>query len=223
MAIDNVFCEACGSRLPSQAQFCESCGQKVGVPPPPRPPAARAGECAKCGLADQSFTASDFVLQDFSQAETKGKGDEWDPAATREFLARPEKPELPGLVLWILIPFIPILNALMIWFAPLHKSYKFVMLALAALFIACVAVPSLYQFGAYAFVGITLLVVYYGGLVIDRGRQKAELEQKRIPEWTRMTGKWEQVCYCRRCDLAWLAGDPARQVPPENLRQLLEG
>jgi len=47
------------------------------------------------------------------------------------------------------------------------------------------------------------------------------LEQTRIPEWNRMLPKWEQVCYCRRCDLAWLGHDPSRQVPPENLKQLL--
>jgi hypothetical protein len=215
---DKKFCTQCGSHLQPQAQFCESCGQKIGEPVAPPPTAAQAATCAKCGLSDQTYTAADFARQDFSQAETK-EG-EWDPESTQQFLARPEQPGLPQLGLWIVIPLIPILNAIMIWFAPLHKSYKFVMLALAALFIACVAVPSLYEFGAYAFVGIAILIVYYGGLFMDKGRQQTELEQKRLPEWTRMVAQWEQVRYCRRCDLAWLALDPARQVPPENLEQL---
>jgi hypothetical protein len=159
------------------------------------------------------------MRQDFSQAETKD--DEWDPESTQQFLARPEEPGLPRLGLWIVIPLIPFLNAIMIWFAPLHKSYKFVMLALAALFIACVAVPSLYSFDAYAFVGIAILVVYYGGLIMDKGRRQTELEQKRLPEWKQMAAQWEHVRYCRRCDLSWLDFDPARQVPPENLEQLL--
>jgi hypothetical protein len=174
--------------------------------------------CSKCGLSDQTSTAVDFVKQDFSQAETKD--DEWDPESTQQFLSRPEQPGLPRLGMWIVIPLIPILNAIMIWFAPLHKSYKFVMLALVALFIACVAVPSLYEFGAYAFVGIAILIVYYGGLIMDRGRQKSELEQKLLPKWTQMVAQWEQVRYCRRCDIAWLSFDPARQVPPEDLEQL---
>jgi hypothetical protein len=216
---NTIFCIQCGARLQPQAQFCEACGQKVGEQPAPPPPAAQAGICAKCGLSDQTYTAADFVRQDFSQAKTKD--DEWDPESTQLFLAKPEQPELPQLALWVLAPLIPILNAIMIWFAPLHKSYKFVMLALALLFIACVAVPSLYEFSAYAFVGIALLIVYYGGLIMDRGRHKAELAQKRLPAWTKMVAKWEQVRYCRRCDLAWLAFDPARQTPPENLEQLL--
>ena len=219
MANETAFCEACGSRLQPLAQFCESCGQKVGVPPAAPPLQAAAGPCPKCMQSDATYTAADFVQQDFSK--TKVTEDEWDPASTQRFLARPERPALRGLRPWVFVPLVPVVNALGIWFAPMHKSYKFVLLALAAVFIGCVAVPSLYEMGAYAFVGIAMLIVYYGGLIVDRGRQKRELAQKRIPEWNRMLTKWDQVCYCRRCDHAWLAQDPSRQVPPEKLKQLL--
>jgi hypothetical protein len=215
---DNKFCSKCGSRLQSQALFCESCGQKAAVPPAPLPPAAQAGTCSKCGLSDQTYMVADFVRQDFSQVKTKA--DEWDPESTQQLLAKPDRPGLPRLTPWIVVPLIPFLNAIMIWFAPLHKSYKFVMLALAALFTACTLIPSLREFDAYIFVGFAILIVYYGGLIMDRGRQKAELENKRIPEWTQMAAQWEHLRYCRRCDLAWLAFDPSRQAPPENLEQL---
>jgi hypothetical protein len=213
------FCEACGSQLVPLAEFCASCGQNVGLPPPPAPQVQPAVPCPKCRQSDLTYTAPDFIRLDFSKIQVSK--DEWDPASTQEFLAKPERPELPALGFWIVVPFIPIANVLLIWFAPLHKSYKFVLLAMAAIFAFCIATQSLYEMGAYAFVGIAMLIVYFGGLIVDRGRQKAELEQKRIPEWNRSLPIWEQVRYCRRCDLAWLGYDPSRQAPPEDLKKLL--
>ena len=221
MDTGHSYCEACGASLQPLAQFCDSCGQQVGVPPPPLPPPSPLQACIKCGQSDKTYTAAAFARQDFSAIEENV--DEGEPSNTQELLARPDKPALPYLGLWVVIPFIPIVNAIMIWFAPLHKSYKFVLLGLAAIFVGCVATPRLYEMGAYPFVGIAMLIVYYGGLFVDRGRQKADLEQQRIPEWNRMVAQWDQVRYCRRCDLAWLANDPSRQVPPQNLKLILTG
>jgi hypothetical protein len=111
----------------------------------------------------------------------------------------------------------------MIWFAPLHKSYKYFMAILVALFIVCLAVPSLREMEAYYFVGLTLLIVFYGGLIADRGRQRRELEQEKLPAYYRMLPNWDHLCYCQSCQTAWLDTAPLRNVPVKDTEKLLAG
>jgi hypothetical protein len=216
-----VFCEYCGARMEADARFCESCGNAVAEAAAAEGRSPGGQVCPKCRQTDRCSSAAEFVKLDLSESERQeGKQD---PETIQQYLAAPERPALPSRVLWAAFPLIPGLNAVMIWFAPIHKYYKFVMLALAAVFVYCVAVPRLYEQTAFAVPGLLLAAVYYAGLIFDRKRQNAELEREQLPRYNRMAANWERLYYCGRCDVSWLADDPFRSVPVEDTEKLLAG
>ena len=201
--------------MDADSRFCESCGVPVAEVPINVPNAP--GCCPKCMQADQATAAAAFKDEDLSSLQEEERTDQ---EMAQLCLSAPEPPALPSRVLWAAVPFIPVVNAIMMWFAPIHKYYKLVMLAVAVAFIACVAVPELYKNDAYIIPGFVLVTVYYSGLIFDRKRQQAELEKKWLPEYQRKATNWLRLSYCRRCKVAWLSGQ-ARFVPVEDVDDLL--
>jgi hypothetical protein len=214
---ESCFCEYCGARLDQDSRFCETCGTPVSEVP--AEVSAVPSGCPKCGQVERTNAVAEFVEEDLSSmSEEEGKAQQ----AAQISLAAPDPPAPPSLALWAVIPFIPGVNALTIWFAPMHKDYKLVMLAIAVIFISCVAVPSLYENDAYIIPGLLIVTVYYCGLIFDRKRQLNELRDKRLPEYRRKAATWRRLTYCKRCHVVWLSGPERNFVPVENVDELLE-
>jgi hypothetical protein len=212
-----VFCEQCRARMETDSQFCEACGAQVAA-------IVRSvvqAECPKCMQPDQCSLAAEFLKREIP-AEKRGK-DELDSEIVRDLLAPPEKPELPSRLGWALVPLVPGVNAIAMWFAPMHKYYKLVMLALAVWFVYCVSVTALYLDSAYILPGLLIVLVYYSGLIFDRKRQRAEFEKRSLPKHGRMAANWKSLYYCERCGGVWLRDTPAKFVPVEDTNELLAG
>jgi len=80
----------------------------------------------------------------------------------------------PNMTFWLLVPFIPMVNFLACWFAPMRIGHKFFMLGIVIVFWTCVLVPEICKSAAYCFVGCFFVVFYYVALIIGRKRQQAE-------------------------------------------------
>ena len=79
-----------------------------------------------------------------------------------------------SMIFWLLVPFIPVVNFLACWFAPLRISHKFFMLGIVIVFWICVLVPKIYDSAAYCFVGCFFVVFYYVAIIMGRKRRLAE-------------------------------------------------
>lgn len=228
------FCEQCGARLPEDAKFCEACGQPVstvteGVASAPvlAAPSApqNAGICSKCGQGDQVVAASQYNEGGDTIPDTDklpDGEDRVDKEIVCDFLAKPEKPEPDGLGFWLILPFIPLLNFLLCWFAPMYRGFKFFMLGIVIVFWVCVFVPDLYEMSAYAFVGMFFILFYYSAIFIARDSRKADYISKIIPEYNRMAANWEHLQYCKRCQVVWLKTKPQRVDDLMDTEELLK-
>ena len=79
----------------------------------------------------------------------------------------------PNMTFWLLVPFIPMVNFLACWFAPMRIGHKFFMLGIVIVFWTCVLVPEICKSAAYCFVGCFFVVFYYVALIIGRKRQQS--------------------------------------------------
>jgi hypothetical protein len=220
------FCTQCGASLGGAARFCESCGAPTsGDAEVAAGPGSGAGRCPKCRSSSDTFTAAEYATKEFSEAEIKAAdaADKWGPESSQIYLEEPEEPESPSLGFWLIAPWIPALNFVLFFCAPLKRGAKYFMAGLVAVFFVCVFTPRLYEVGAYALVGCFLILFYYVALFIDRGRRKDEYVTKLLPEYQRTLPRWQRLRFCRACEVSWLDGDPAKYVEVDRTEQLLKG
>lgn len=233
MSMVNKFCAQCGAPLSEGTKFCESCGNPVarndrgaGAPTMPELSAFQSQplSCSKCNRADQVVLASQYNPDGDTVAATEkiADDDRIDADMVCDFLAKPEKPTPDGLRFWLILPFIPLLNFLLCWFAPMYRGCKFFMLGIVIVFWVCVAVPDLYAMGAYAFVGIFFVLFYYFAIFIARGSRQAEYLTKKIPEYNKMAAQWEHLRYCKRCQVVWLESNPSHTMNVVEVEDLLK-
>ena len=216
------FCESCGVPLVSGAHFCESCGQGAGnASSPPK----EALACPKCSRSDQSFESAEFCAREITDAEESAANDigKWGPIYAQIVLEKPERPEPPDgrMGFWLLLPFIPVLNFLACWFAPMAKGAKLCLLGLAIAFGTCVLVPELNRSGACGIVGCLFILFYYAALFLGRGRQKAEFVSRLMPAYEKALARWEHLHYCQRCEVAWIDSEPGKCVDVDKIPEML--
>lgn len=208
------FCEHCGAALRASARFCESCGQPVGGgggTPAPSAPAPSVLTCDACRTADQVVAASAYT----AASDSKQPGDDRiDPDGVEIFLEKPEQPEAPTLVGWVLAAFIPLVLFFVYWFAPIHRGFKYLLFGFTVMFVASIFVAPIYATGIYPIVGLLHLLLYWGALFLGRDRSKVELVTTHIPAYRARLARWEHLQYCKRCQRVWL--DNA-SVPPVKL------
>lgn len=223
-------CSSCNAPLVAGARFCEKCGRPAtpsgaGSPPPLPVTSPSAPVCPKCGQKEKAFTAAEFLKKTFTPEEMAeaDRKDITDPEGVQMFyLEKPSKPVAGNLAFWLVLPFIPILNFILCWFAPIHKGYKFFMAGILLIFWVCALVPALHEMAAYAFVGCFFVLFYYAALFIDRDRQNVLLTTQELPAYQKAVSRWEHLCYCQTCDISWLSTQPGQHVPVEETEKLLK-
>lgn len=216
------FCESCGAALQGSSRFCEACGQPVGAAGGAAAPRAAAvptadASCPACRQADQVVAAPAYTAA--SDTDVKSDGDRASPDLVATFLEKPEKPaQTKSVFLWALSALIPTFVFFIYWFAPIHKGFKFFLFGLTIVFFASVFVPTLSQAQIYPFIGLFLLLFYWGSLFIGRDSGKVDYVTKLLPEYNAKLARWEHLRYCKRCQKLWL--DNAAGAAPVDLTDI---
>ncbi|MGE5397740.1 MAG: hypothetical protein ACM3MK_09445 [Chitinophagales bacterium] len=134
-------------------------------------------------------------------------------------LAPPAKPVGDFYFLtWYIVPLIPLVDLILVWFAPLDKTAKRIF-SVAWILVAGFWIwrGITHPVGAMAmlpFASLALWVaVYYAGLMIEQRRRKAKYELLILPPWEQAMERWEKLGYCGRCQVVFtnqpLSGSPA--------------
>lgn len=242
----NNFCENCGAPVLVRVEVAEGeTQQKTAVGAAPT--AVGTGSvCPKCGKADLvtavvSFYEKDqFSVDNYDIWLDNKKEDEYTnedndddsseqkrPASLTEKLAPPNEPKYTSrIVYWAIMPFIPVLNAIMIWFAPMGRKMKIsllftgMLLAIAwviqtrtekhlqslktAYYVAVeenlVHVGPFTILDAPFLIGFLFLVFYFVGLIMENTRRKAYFSSIVVPAYNNALARWRKLCYCSRCD-----------------------
>ncbi|MGE5417680.1 MAG: hypothetical protein ACM3UZ_13160 [Acidobacteriota bacterium] len=146
------------------------------------------------------------------------------PKTLAEKLAPPEEPAKDFyMAIWAIIPFVPILNLVFIWMAPMARFMKR-LLTLSGLLLALSILgyffhpasmdPAHFNIGPFnvnnapAAVLILILVVYYSGLLVERAQRKSRFEKETYPIWQKSLAAWEHLYYCTDCEGAFAADQP---------------
>lgn len=269
MVINPEFCEKCGSRLSPGVNFCERCGAPVPVRPAAgvSPGDWGAGDvCPKCRKGDRvlkvpeiyqrdNISVENYSVWSRAGADQQGEAGEGGPAkevppSLAQKLAPPEEPKYRSRVAsWAIIPFIPIVNALTIWFAPMPWKMKAaliingVLLIIAAIVSSRVekqiwesksayytAVEQLTHVGPFTVLdapyifGFIVLVTYYWGLFMESLRRKKHFNSDLMPAYQKAMARWRNLFYCARCGGVFTSSPPpgrAGFVPAGSMNSLL--
>lgn len=219
------FCEHCGGALRATSAFCESCGRPVhasgGGAASQAIPAGGGVVCGTCRKDDQVVAASAYT--EASDPEVKGDDSRVSPDVVAMFLAQPEKPEAPSVVLWALAPFIPLVLFFVYWFAPIHRGFKVFLFGFTVMFWGSIFVPPFDKSGMYPIIGMLHLLFYWMALFMGRGAQMTKLQTETVPRYQAMLARWPHLQYCKRCQMIWLDNAPAAPVTVVNSEELLAG
>lgn len=239
------FCQKCGTGLDPGVNFCDRCGAPVqdrqGAGSPPV--GDEAPQCPNCGQSDRltpvvSIYQRDNIsvdnygvwAKDTSGKDGEEEGDDAsEPMAQQslaEKLAPPEEPEYTSAVIkWMILPFIPVLNFIGVWFAPMSWKTRIALvtngvLVMIVTFISTrvesqlrasknayyAAVEELTHVGPFTILdapyilGFILLVIYYTGVIRENLLRKKHFYSVIVPAYQKTLGRWRGLNYCARCN-----------------------
>lgn len=213
MTAPRRFCANCGAALTDGVRFCESCGHQIGasVSSPASADSVNADaptttSCASCGANGRVVAASAYRAANDAKTDDP---DRMEPDGVETFLERPEPPEAPSVMLWMLAAFIPFALFVVYWWAPINRAFKVLLLCATIAFFA--TVPPFSDAGWYPVVGLVHFALYWLALMAGRGASRAELAATRMPAYQARLARWERLQYCMTCQQVWL--DTARAKP----------
>lgn len=236
MSAENTakFCKHCGAALVAGSRYCDMCGRQVesgagSVKPPFQVDTAGVVRpaCPKCGQTDAVIKAKTFYEEELMtqrehwQGEENG-GQEENQMTLAEQLAPPPEPDVPSAsVFWYVLPFVPPLNALLIWFAPMAGRMKKVLIGLGGLAVVgwvikfrleasytgpIFMLPSeLREVAGLTILDLpflavlAMLIVYYSGLILMNRQLAADYRTGALQDWQRANKRWNSLFYCARC------------------------
>lgn len=153
------------------------------------------------------------------------------------------------MVGWAVIPFIPVFNALAMWFAPMPWKMRMVMIVsgimvlITAILSTSVekqiwasntayyaAVEELAHVGPFTILdapyvfGFGVLSIYYTGLALENSRRKKHFFSVIAPAYQKAMDRWRGLNYCARCGGVFTGSPPPGQprfVPVNKMNRLL--
>ena len=226
------FCERCGVELAAGSRFCEACGSPVGGAAAAAASPAPGRVCPQCSQADQVVRAKEYGQDPESGPPGTRLTDGGDEPELKElervelleFIGKPERPEPFSVDLWVWVLFIPFVNVIAIWFAPIRLISKGVLAILVAGVVVGFLVSDYEAMGVPYIIGTVAMIYYCVALITTRSRREKEIQSHELPEWQQMTKRWESLCHCFRCKVVWLDGSAgSRPVPVQQAKSLLAG
>ncbi len=223
------FCENCGASLRHGDKFCASCGKQLALLSPDA--VAPGISCPKCGiLSDQAGVVAERLQS--IQAANKPTKIEEELEVSREVLienlSQPSKPKVFSMVPWIILMFIPFINIISMFVAPLLKGLK-VAVSLAALvfvgFVIWAVVPQhedpIFAKNVTMTAGIILILLYLVCLVISWIVTKIRQPSK-LRDHEAILARWSHLYYCDKCAIVFFDDSPGAIAPVSNARDLLQ-
>jgi len=251
------FCQKCGAGLDPGVNFCHRCGEPVqdrqGTGSPPVGDVAP--QCPNCGQSDRLTPVVSIFQRENISVDNYGvwanntcvkdgdeEGDDASepkaPQSLAEKLAPPEEPEYTSAVIkWMILPFIPVLNFIGMWFAPMSWKTRVALvtngvLVMILTFISTrvesqlrasgnafyAAVEELNHAGPFTILdapyilGLILLVIYYTGVIRENIRRKKHFYSVLIPAYQKAMVRWRGLNYCARCN-GVITAEPFSGVP----------
>lgn len=177
--------------------------------------------CGICRTTDHVVAASAYTAA--SDTEIVVDEDRLSPDGVEIFLEKPDEPEAPSVMLWMLAAVIPFVLFFVYWFAPIHRVFKVFLFLWTIAFGVVTFVPELAARQLYPLVGMGLFFFYWVALMLGRRTARAELQAVRIPAYQSQLARWQRLQYCTHCQVAWLEGTPRASVPLVDVPALLEG
>lgn len=189
--------------------------------------------CPKCSTKDFSRKADDAAHGLKSIPEKDNPTDkELEEEIKREeivgYLTRPQEPVPFSLARWVLILFIPVVNVIAIFFAPLVKGLKIFISVIDVIFIASVIWAAGFAENFHeaqsvvALTGFFMFTLYLICLVYSWNVAKADCKAKLV-EYKRILPRWEHLFYCDKCKVVFFDDRPGRSAPVEEVKSFLVG
>ena len=184
--------------------------------------------CPKCLCTGKTYAAADYLEIKFTRAEieTAENLNLTNPEDTQIlfYLVKPSEPRKKKLLVWLVLPFFPGINLLMIiamWFAPMHRVSKIILAGIFLILIATMTISPYKESGDFAYVGCFLILFYYMAILLDIWRQKKVYLKDKIPNYERAMLRWPHLRYCQNCEICWMEDNPSKFVTFYDVEKLL--